>query len=399
MDAVTANPRVSIHLSTSVWSAEVVEGEVHLRSASDVIISKKVILATGAYDRSLPFPGWDIPGVMTAGGVQALLKSSGAIAGNRVVVAGTGPFLLPVACGLIKAGCSEVKIFEAASKYAWIKNPKSILALLRNPSKIFMALTYFRVLRQNKVKVAYNKAIIGAQADEKGILHSITVADIADDYTVRSTSKINCDVAAISWGFTPDTSLASALGVTQEVAKDGSVVVHVDENQETSHPHAGIRIFAAGESTGIGGSDLALVEGAIAGVAASGKSKNLRELRKLRRRLQSFASALGEVYPVSDGWKTWVTAETLICRCEEVTYEDLNAAAIDYGADNPRDIKSFTRCGMGLCQGRICGRIVSDLLVTGERERIQTSNRPIISPITLEVLAQIDLEGLLSDND
>jgi len=399
IDAVSANSRVTVHTSTAIWSTSVDNGEVHLRSANDLFTSKKVILATGAYDRSLPFPGWDIPGVMTAGGVQALLKSYGVVAGKRVVVAGTGPFLFPVACGLIEAGCPEVRIFEANSKYAWLKNPRSVIALLRNPPKIFMALTYFRLLRSGKVKVRYNKAIVAAQANNHGNLHSITVADIAADFTVRSSSTVNCDVAAISWGFTPDTSLATALGVKQVVAIDGSVVVSVDTNQETTHAHPGVRIFAAGESTGIGGSDLALIEGAIAGIAASGKSTGLNQLRKIRRRLQSFANALQDVYPVSNGWKSWLTPETIICRCEEVTHKDLQDAINDYGADNPRDIKSFTRCGMGLCQGRTCGRIVSDLLNTEDIDRIQTSNRPIISPITLEVLAQIDLEVLLSDND
>ena len=169
-------------------------------------------------------------------------------------------------------------------------------------------------------------------------------------------------------------------------------LVDVDGDQRAIHPNTSIEIYAAGESTGIGGSDLALLEGAIAGLAAGHSAKGSSQLRKLRRRAQNFANSLARVYPIAEGWKSWLTPQTLICRCEEVTYQEINEACDQLGAINPRDAKLLTRCGMGMCQGRICGRSVSDLLNGNESDQIHASSLPIITPITLGELAQ---EGLL----
>lgn len=389
IDAVKANARITVYLASQIWSASTIEDNVILRTTEQTFQTQRLILATGAYDRSLPFPGWDLPGVMTAGAAQSLLKGNGVIAGTQIVVAGTGPFLLPVASGICAHGGTVVGVLEAANKTAWAYE---IATLIRNPAKILEGLGYIKTLRKNKVEMRFGQAVIAAHAGKDGVLESVTVAKIDQQFNVKSSYRLKCDVAAISWGFTPDTSLASALNVKQCVAPDGSVVIEIDDEQRALHPNTAIEIYAAGESTGIGGSDLALAEGAIAGLAAAHNMQGSSQLRKLRRRAQKFASALAKVYPVADGWKSWLTPQTLICRCEEVTYQEVNEACAELGATNPRDAKLLTRCGMGMCQGRICSRSISDLLEGDKRDRIHTSSRPIITPITLGELAQ---EGLL----
>ena len=389
MDAVIANPRITIYPNTTIWSASVINGEVVLRYKDGAFITSRLILATGAYDRSLPFPGWDIPGVMTAGAAQSLLKGSGVIAGKRIVVAGSGPFLLPVAAGLSSHGGKVVGLIEAAGKFAWLPE---ILSLLQNPAKISEGLGYLLTLRKAKVEMRFKQAVISAHADSDGLLESITVANIDAEFHITSTYSINCDVAAIGWGFTPDTSMAGALGLKEEVAADGSVVVAVDENQRASSAHSELHIFAAGEITGIGGSALSLAEGAIAGLAAADSRTNLRDLKKIRRKARRFALTLQRVYPIALGWKSWLTPETIICRCEEVTHAAIQSAFTELDADDARSAKLMTRCGMGMCQGRICSRNVADLLDSPDTDRIKGVYRPIISPITLGELAQ---DGLL----
>ncbi len=389
IDAVIANPRIKVYSNTSIWSASVIDNNIILRTKGQEFITQRLIIATGAYDRSLPFPGWDIPGVMTAGAAQSLLKGSGVVAGKKIVVAGTGPFLLSVAAGISSHGGNIVGLIEASAKFAWLKQ---IVTLLRNPSKIIEGFHYLLVLRKKKVEQRFKQAVIAAHAGADGLLESVTVANIDANFHIKSSYQLSCDVAAIGWGFTPDTSLASSLGVEQKVACDGSVVVFVDENQRTTSKHTHLEIFAAGESTGIGGSALSMLEGAIAGLAAAHSSKSLKELISMRRKAQRFAHALTQVYQVPPGWSSWLTPDTLICRCEEVNYQTLCDAREKLGAQDSRGVKLFTRCGMGLCQGRICGRNVSDLMTSNDVDRIRNEYRPIISPITLGELAQ---EGLL----
>ena len=389
MDAVRANPRITIYSQTTIWSASIINEEIVLRTKSGAFVTQRLILATGAYDRTIPFPGWDIPGVMTAGAAQSLLKGSGVIVGKNIVVAGTGPFLLPVAAALSTHGADSVKLFEASSRTAWLPH---LHILLLNPTKIFDALTYFKVLRSRKVKMNYRSAVIAAHADDSGVLKSVTVAKINSNFEVLSEQEIECDVAAISFGFTPDIALAASLGLVARVGDDGATYISVDGNQRATTSSENFQIFAAGELTGVGGSDLALVEGAIAGLAAAGSSQSKRTLVKLRKRLARFAKALLRVYPIQSGWQRWLKPDTTICRCEEVDYQEFLEAGQMLGASDARSMKLMTRCGMGMCQGRICTRNIFDLLQSSDEDRIRGSQRPIITPITLGELAQ---EGLL----
>lgn len=392
MDAVRANPRITIFSSTSIWSASIVDSSVHLRAKGSLFTTRKLILATGAYDRALPFPGWDLPGVMTAGAAQALLKGSQTLAGKRVVVAGTGPFLLPVASGLAENGAEKVWLCEANSPLKWLKKAH---LLLQNPQKIADAVTYFLSLKRKEVEVGYREAVVKATANNDGELAAVTIAKLNGRGEVISTREVECDVAAVSWGFTPDVALATSLGVEATVGVDGAVYIPTDSEQCALNTAAenseGYQIYCAGELAGVGGSDLALVEGAIAGLAAAGKRPN-RQLLSLRKKRRRFADALLAIYPVVSGWRNWLEAETTICRCEEITHADFMSAHADLGATDVRTMKLMTRTGMGMCQGRVCARNICDLLASSDEERIKATGRPIISPITLGELAE---EGLL----
>lgn len=397
INAVKARKEIEVWSEAQIWSATNDEGKNTLRvihqGKEKIVNTANLILCTGAYDRTLPFPGWDIPGVMTPGGVQSLLKGHGVLAGKRVVVAGTGPFLLPVAAGIIKSGGKVVSLLEANKSRRWLT---STIVVLENLSKIKEAFYYIKTISGGKVRAQFGYAVIAAHAGSTGELDSVDIAKINRNFKVKKVRNVKCDVAAIGWGFTADTSLAGSLGCKQVVAKDESVIVWVDSEQQTNIPG----IFAAGEITGIGGSDLSMAEGVIAGIAAAKfvgcKVDILKAHRKRRAKRQRFANALIKAYPIKAGWKLWPNDQTTICRCEEVSLGDLKFAVEELGATDSRTAKLFTRCGMGLCQGRICGRSVVDLVakelsvLPTDIDRISAVNRPIITPIPLGVLAQAE---------
>ena len=394
INAVKARKEIEVWSGSQIWSATNKDGKNTLRviyqGKERIVNTENLILCTGAYDRTLPFPGWDIPGVMTPGGVQSLLKGHGVLAGRRVVVAGSGPFLLPVAAGVVKAGGSVVALLEANKSRRWLT---SFFVLLENISKIKEAFYYIKTISEAKVRARFGQAVIAAHAASNGELESVDIAKIDRNFRIKKVQNIKCDVAAIGWGFTADTSLAGSLGCNQLVAKDDGVVVWVDGEQQTSIPG----VFAAGEITGIGGSDLSMAEGVIAGIsAAKFVGCNVEVLKahcKRRAKRQRFANALIKAYPIKPGWKSWLRDETIICRCEEVCLSDLKHSINELGATDSRTAKLLTRCGMGLCQGRICGRFVVDLVANElnlsptDTDRISAVNRPIITPIPLGVLA------------
>ncbi len=385
---VITEPNVEYLPKTQVWSATYNDGvsTLHLlidRKQEREVSTHTLILATGAYDRSLPFPGWDLPGVMTAGGVQALMKAEKVPAGKEIVVAGTGPFLLPVAVGLIMAGVEVKAIVEASQPIAWLKR---LGALVHNGGKLRDFVTFQKIIFGAKVKLHFGSAVVAAHGSDS--VERVTLAKIDRNFKIKSGTQVEipCDVLAIGWGFTPELSIAVALGCSTRIdPHDGSLVVDVDERQQTSLPG----VLAAGEITGVGGAALALTEGRIAGA----RGAITKELIEKRRKQKIFANALLDVYRVKPGWTTWQDEATILCRCEEVTVGELRNAITELGVSDAKSAKSLTRTGMGMCQGRICGRAVADFVASEcgtkvTRQDLQSlTKRPIISPIPLGLLA------------
>lgn len=322
----------------------------------------KLILATGARERFLPFPGWTLPGVAGAGGLQALVKSGLPIRGKRVIVAGSGPLLMAVAAYLRKHGAEVLLIAEQAS---WRRLLPFGLELLRQPSKIAQAIG----LKRQLAGVPYLTGCWPVAAKGEGKLAVVTL---------RRGDKIwdvECDYLACGFYLVPNLELPALLGCELE-----NGVVSVNQYQETSQAN----VFCAGESTGIGGLELSLVEGQIAGLAAAGNLAEARNLFATRSRQQRFANVLNRTFALRDELRALPQAETLVCRCEDVTLERLQKQ------DSWRAAKLQTRCGMGPCQGRICGAATQFLLGWG-----MESVRPPAFPVRVENLAQTVGQSLL----
>jgi D-hydroxyproline dehydrogenase subunit alpha len=336
--------------------------------------AKAIVLCTGAYDRPIAFPGWTLPGVLTAGGAQALLKGDLVVAGRRVVVAGTGPFLLPVAAGLADAGADVLGVHEANGRFGLAGHP------LLAAGKAGEALGYGVRLARHRIPYHGRQAVIAAHGDTA--LTHVTVARLDAGWRPITTRTVECDTLAYGYGFVPQLDLPVQLGCATRHDVDGSPVVAVDAGLRTSVPG----VYAAGESTGVGGAVLAEVEGRIAGRAAAADLGRRvppdPALSRRRDRLAAFARALQSAYPVRPGWMRWLRDDTLICRCEEVPLSAVREAQ-ELGAVDARSVKLLARPGMGWCQGRICGYAVACL--AGEDPA--APRRPIAQPIRLGDLA------------
>lgn len=306
---------------------------VQTPDAAHTLHYKKLILATGARERLLPFPGWTLAGVTGAGGLQALSKGGYPLQGKRVVVAGSGPLLLAAAATLKSKGAQIVAIIEQANTLALAG---FAFGLLATPSKITQALQLASQLRG--VPYLRNSYVHSAHGD--GTLQSIQV----QRGMARDQETLQCDYLACGYGLLPNVELAQALGCAT-AQRDGQTAVAVDEWQQTSVED----IYCAGEGTGIGGVDLALAEGRIAGLAANGDQALAREAFSRRAGWQKFAARLANAFALRPELRTLAGDDTIVCRCEDVCHGDLRTHTAW------RSAKLQTRCGMGPCQGRICG--------------------------------------------
>ena len=298
------------------------------------IAYEKLILAAGARERFLPFPGWTLPNVMGAGGLQALVKSGLPIAGKKVVVAGSGPLLLAVARYLRDHGADVRLIAEQARRQSLARFS---LALAAYPGKLAQAVR----LRTALIGISYLTSCWPIASGGSGQLASVTLRQGSRTWTEP------CDYLACGFGLVPNVELAALMGCRLERG-----AVAVDEHQQTSV--AGV--YAAGEITGIGGVDLASIEGEIAGYAAAGEPVRARRLFQRRERHRHFAARLEQAFALRDELKQLPHDDTLICRCEDVSFGQVRACS------GWREAKLHTRCGMGACQGRICGGALEFLL-------------------------------------
>ncbi|MFD7101425.1 FAD-dependent oxidoreductase [Streptomyces celluloflavus] len=361
-----------------------------------VVESTAVVLATGAYDRQLPFPGWTLPGVFTAGGAQALLKGHGVVAGRRIAVAGTGPFLPAVAAGLAEAGARVVGVFEAGLPASCVRQPLTVAA---NPAKLAEGAGFLRTLLRHRVPYRTRTAVVAAHGEDE--VTGVTVARVDARWRVApgSERRLDCDTLAVGYGFTPQIEIPLQLGCATRRDIDGSLVATADARQRGSVPG----VYLAGEVCGVGGAALSLTEGELAGLhaaqAVGAAVSDPAVVRRLVRRCtaqRQFAAALHRAFPVRPGWLGWLRPETVVCRCEEVTVRTVTEAVTELGATDPRAVKLYARPGMGLCQGRVCGYATACLVAarsgreaTAEELR-GMAGRPIAQPLPLGILAAGD---------
>ena len=295
---------------------------------------ERLVLATGARERLLPFPGWTLPGVFGAGGLQALVKGGWPIRGKRVLVAGTGPLLLAAAATLRREGAVLAGIAEEAGPSALARFAGT---LATHPGKGLQALRLGAALAG--VPWLAGRRIVAAEGD--GRVEQVVLEEGG------RTRAVACDALAASWGLVPQTELGQALGCAI-APRFGDLALAVDAAQRTDV--AGV--FAAGECTGVAGAVAAQWQGEVAGRSVAAEMASAPpppgHLARQLARERAFAAAVSATFAVPERWRDRLRDDTLVCRCEDVPWSALR--------DQPdlRSAKLATRCGMGHCQGRLC---------------------------------------------
>ncbi|WP_284752182.1 FAD-dependent oxidoreductase [Arthrobacter sp. efr-133-R2A-120] len=360
---------------------------------AQAIVARRLVLCPGGYDRQLPVPGWDLPGVMAAGGIQAFIKANGILPGKRFVIAGTGPFLLPVAANIAEAGGKVLAVLESSSPTAWLPHLRAAAGV---PEKALEGAQYAAVFARHRIPYRTRSIVtevLGSRILGMDRVSGVRTAKVDVEGSARpGTERIyeDVDVVGFGWGFTPQMELPLSFGIETRIDADGSLVGVVDERQESSVPG----LYLAGEVTGVGGATLAVLEGTAAGTAAAGGAVVPEKTAARHRR---FAEAMHGAHPVPAAWQDWLSPETTVCRCEEVTAGQIMEARESLGAHDARTLKSFIRAGMGWCQSRVCG-FASACLGAGPgvsptAESLSgIAKRPLAAPVGIGELAALDAD-------
>jgi thioredoxin reductase len=379
-----------------VWGA-FADGTLSLQmnGKSEILKPAKLILASGAHDRPIAFPGWTLPGVMTSGAAQALVRSQGILPGRRILMAGTGPLQIAVAAQLVQAGAQLAGVLEANGVARLVGAAPHFWGQWR---RLREGWAYRRTLRAARVPITLGRTVVRALGD--GVLSRVVTAAVDDRWQpiAGTESEVEADTLCLGFGLVPDTKLARLLGcrLTYDDTRGGFVPVH-DDGMQTSRPG----VFVAGEAAGIAGAKAAELAGKIAGLSAAlalGKGNPAEARRRieaarhsLRKELR-FARALNETFAVRPGLLGLITDDTVVCRCEEVTAGQLRRARAEWTRTLDA-VRTVTRAGFGRCQGTICETLVAQLLAreigTGLAEVGHFHVRPPLKPIPIDALADL----------
>jgi len=388
---ITGHRLVQYFPSTTVWAAPEpgifgYAGE----AASGRVRSRSTILAAGAHDKAVPFPGWTLPGVVTAGGALNLIKGQGLLPGRRVVVVGNGPLLLVSAYALIQADAQVLAVVEAGSPdAAALANAARLSAA---PYLLAKGLRYrWAMLR---AKTAYLPGHTIVEATGTSAVRSATIAPIGRDGVVDRQRARNFDVDAVIVGFglSPSAEMTRMLGCAHrfDPLLGGWIPVRSPE-LETSEP----TVYSVGDGAGIGGVEIAIAEGKLAarvivrrlkGSGSAIPATAITDARARLERLYRFREGLNAMFGGPETYADLITPETVICRCEDLTAAVLTQSLRHNGGDLGQ-VKYATRISMGRCQGRNCLRTLSDMAGRPEPEPAALPGmRPPVRPIRIATL-------------
>ena len=386
VQAVCASGAEIIQRAT-VWSLDRhLEIGVSVGGTSAFVKARRVILATGALERPFPIPGWTLPGVMTAGAAQTMLKSSALVPDGRTVIVGQGPLLWLLAAQFLRLGGRIDRILDTTER-------RNYLAALPH-AFAFLTSSYFAkglaLMREVRAKVPVVSVVSDLAAAGDGQLATVSYMAAGRRETLQA------DLLLLHQGVVPNVNLAMAVGIEHrwdELQLCWSPVLDPNGNSSVD----GIAI--AGDGAGIGGAGAAVVRGRIAAraavealaPAAAAKLTSMATLRRSLVQAERGRAFLDTLFRPSPQFRI-PKGDTIVCRCEEITAKDiLDAVAI--GATGPNQLKAYRRTGMGPCQGRLCGLTVTELMAQARGKSPQEIGyyrlRAPVKPITLAELAAV----------
>ncbi|ANN79963.1 NAD(P)/FAD-dependent oxidoreductase [Bordetella flabilis] len=351
-------PAIDYRPGALVWNCEDRLLDVLHGGRNHAIGYDRLILATGATDRVLPFPGWTTPGVYTLGGAQVALKYQGCGIGRRVVFMGTGPLLYLVAYQYARAGAGVAAVLDTAGTADRVS---ALPGMLRAPGVLAKGLYYMAWLRLHGVPVYQ-----GVRPDHVvGHDRVSGIAFRARGDAAADLRRIACDAVAYGLGLRAETQLASLSGCDFDFhGRDRAWLPRRDVAGRATVPG----VYLAGDGAGIAGADAAELAGERAALALLediGVPVADRRIAVLQRRLaqqQKLRDALERAFPFPADWAATLGDDVILCRCEEITAGALRESARAQGAGELNRMKALTRVGMGRCQGRMCGAAAAELL-------------------------------------
>ena len=378
VEKAEASAKIDWRFRQTVWGLFPEPDGTRVRAAGSTVMARKVLVATGAYEMPVAFPGWTKPGVMGVGAIQTLLKSQHIVPGQTFVLAGSHPLLLLVAALLCKSGAQVREVAFARSRPTFIEMLSGLAAVPGNLSIFRETAHAFASLAKNRVPIRFGRVVVSANGPDDGI-RSVTLADCDAQWRVTGGHRdYDVDVLGIGYGLLPSTELCRQAGCSASWRPlDGSWVIDHDGSQRTSVKG----IYVAGEPAGIRGAKSAAAEGELAALTIIqdiGRAAELQsEVRSARRRIRSirrFSDRVATFFaPRLDALAALADDETLICRCEDVEAGEVRRFLRDNAhATNINVVKLACRTGMGFCQGRYCQHTIAQFVA-------QARDQPIAS--------------------
>jgi thioredoxin reductase len=383
--------RIDYRPSTTAY-ALLDPGEIHLARCdrTEVVAADAIVLASGVREVAAPFPGWTTPGVMYAGGAQALLKSQRVLPGRNVVVAGCGPLPIVVAAQILRAGGKVAALAPLHPIAAGARHP---LGLWHGRGIVLEGLRYLATVVRARVPRLTGHVPIRVLGTDR--VEAVILARLDPDGGVvpGSEKEIGCDAVAINYGFAANSDLAAMAGAQMRYEQMvGGWLPVVDEFGRTSV--AGV--FVAGDAAALRGALVAEIDGRLVGAAAADPGsvddaayhRRFADALARRRRLCAFQAVVRDMMATPRALWTLATDATVVCRCENVTLGELRFA-FAAGHLAPNTIKRSTRAAMGWCGGRTCLPLVAAFAQchAGADPRAMMTPRPLARPVPLAALA------------
>lgn len=356
-------------------------------------LPRALLVATGTTERVVPFPGWTLPGVMGLAAATILLKSQNMLPGHNTIVAGSGPLLLAVANGILKAGGRVTAVIDQASQGEWLG---TLPSLLGRPDLLWQGAKWQLNLRKAGVPVYYRSAIASVEADGEQFCVKVKRVDASgSDTGVTPLRELAGDSVVAGHGLVPGTDVTRLLRARHRYVRErGGWIAETDTDGRTSVPG----LYIAGDGAGIAGAAAAGAHGELAALAvafdlgvltAAANEKARQPLLSQWKKSARFGQAMAGLMALREGLVEDITPETIVCRCEDVTRAEIDDAARN-GACDMNQLKAWTRCGMGPCQGRTCGDVAGALMAqhTGSRESAGFfTGRAPLRPVSLAEVA------------
>ncbi len=377
LDAVRA-AGVDIVQDATVWGAIAPTEVLALVDGAAVMFApRRLILATGAFERAMPIPGWTLPGVMTTGAAQTLVRAYQVTPGDRVIIAGNGPLNFQLAADLVAHGVTVAALVESAPA----PSPGAALRAFRaDPAKMIEGAGYLRRLKQARVPILWSHVAVEAVGGTR--VEAARVAPVRPDGEVQTAQarSIPADTVCLGYGFVASSETANALGcrMTHDPRHVGSLRVATSNLGETSV--AGV--FAVGDGAHVAGAAVAIATGQVAGTAAAnqlgftaGSDRQIAKARRAARLAGAFQDALWTMFSAPPVRLDQTPDATVLCRCEGLDFGQIRQE-LAAGAASLAVLKRRTRLGMGRCQGRYCTSVAANLLANQSQGPAATAGHP-----------------------